>query len=151
MSFLQDYTQLQTVSNSTTLRKFVRMNNFINYNRNFLMYALIGGIGVSLDTLIFLLLSHFKINYLTANFIGYSTGTCSSFLLNRKFNFKKSNLVFYRFLIFITISGLGFIISAILLYIFVNEFDLSVEYAKFVTLVPVVFLQFILNRSFSFR
>ena len=151
MNISEDYLELQTVNSSTTLRKFVGVNNFINNNRNFLLYVLIGGIGVSLDTSIFLLLSHFKINYLAANFIGYSTGTCSSFILNRKFNFKKFNFVYYRFLLFTTIAGFGFIISAVLMYTFVNEFDLSVEYAKLITIVPVILLQFILNRRFSFR
>jgi putative flippase GtrA len=127
------------------------MNEFINSNRNFLMYGLIGVIGVSLDTSIFLLLSYCGFNYLAANFIGYSAGTCTSFILNRKYNFKKLNLVYHRFLSFVTIAGVGFATSAILLYIFVNEFDLSAEYAKFLTLLPVMIFQFKLNRRYSFR
>lgn len=127
------------------------VNKFKNSYRNFLLYGLIGGFGVSLDTSIFLLLRHLELNYLAANFIGYSAGTCSSFLLNRKYNFKKLDLVHHRFLLFVIIAGVGFTISSILLYIFVNEFDLSAEYAKFVTLIPVIFLQFILNRRYSFR
>jgi putative flippase GtrA len=139
------------VNSSTTLKKFVDVNNYTNTHRNFLLYGLIGGIGVSLDTSIFLLLRHLEFNYLAANFIGYSAGTCTSFLLNRKYNFKKLNLIHYRFLLFVTIAGIGFTTSAILLYIFVNEFNLSAEYAKFFTLIPVIFLQFMLNRRYSFR
>ena len=127
------------------------MNNFLKGNQKFLLYVFIGGIGVTLDTSIFLLLGHFEFNYLSANFAGYFVGTCSSFFLNRKYNFKKLNFAYYRFLSFITVAGIGFTASAFLLYFYVNKLDLSPQIAKFLTLLPVIFLQFMLNRRYSFR
>ncbi len=127
------------------------VNNFLKGNQNFLLYVFIGGIGITLDTSIFLLLGHFEFNYLSANFVGYSVGTCSSFFLNRRYNFKKMNFVYYRFLSFITVAAIGFTVSVVLLYFFVSEFDLSPQTAKLFTLPPVIFLQFMLNRRYSFK
>ncbi|CAN2228943.1 COG2246 Predicted membrane protein [Candidatus Nanopelagicaceae bacterium] len=125
--------------------------NSLDSKRNFLLYILIGGFGVTLDTSIFLLLNRFNYNYLFANFAGYSVGTCCSFLLNRKYNFKKMNFPYYRFLSFITIAGIGFTTSFLLLYFLVNAFDFPPQIAKFFTLFPVILLQFKLNRRYSFR
>jgi putative flippase GtrA len=120
--------------------------------KQFLLYCLIGFSGVGLDFGIYSLLVHARpLNFQTANAAGYASGTLLSFILNARFNFRVTDKIPLRMMIFFGVALLGWLVSAGLLQILIGSYGFNKYFAKFATLVVVVLLQYNLNRLFSFR
>lgn len=120
--------------------------------KNLILYGLIGSFCAGIDFGIFFLLhKQFGIFYLTANIISVSAGITLSFLLNRKFNFKVEDKGYIRFLIFFSIGFTGLLVSLALLYLFIDIFGLNSLFSKFLSIILVVFSQFMLNKTITFR
>ena len=117
----------------------------------FLLYCLCGGIGVATDYAVFWLAVTGGLWYQAANALGYLAGTLASFALNRVVTFKQRDRVGQRLAMFLAVAGLGFAVSAALLWGLVDLAGLDARLAKLLTLPLVVVLQFSLNRRFSFR
>ena len=120
--------------------------------RQFILYCLIGGTGVTLDFLVYSALvgaAQWHVQY--ANAVGYASGTVLSFILNARYNFKTSDRLAIRFLCFCVVALLGWMASAGVLYLLVNRFGLDKYLAKLATIVVVVMVQYNLNRLLSFR
>ena len=121
-------------------------------NRQFILYCLIGGTGVTLDFLVYSTLvgmAGWHVQY--ANALGYACGTVLSFILNARYNFKASDRLAIRFLCFCFVALLGWLASAGALYLLVDRFGLDKYLAKLATIGVVVMVQYNLNRLLSFR
>lgn len=120
--------------------------------RNLVLYGLIGMLSVSIDFILFGILTYFFTDYyLMANVISVNCGIVNSFLLNRHFNFKVKNKVVFRFVTFYVVGIIGLAVSSFLLYILVNIFLMEMLFAKFLTIVIVTVFQFLLNKYVTFR
>lgn len=117
----------------------------------FLLYCLCGGTGVLSDYAIFCLALGLGAGYQGANAIGYLSGTLVSFVLNRKITFGVRDQVSRRLALFLGVAGLGYLVSAALMWLFVERFIIDERVAKILTLPVVVVLQFSLNRWITFR
>ena len=117
----------------------------------FLLYCLCGGAGVATDYAVFYLAVTSGLWYQGANGIGYLAGTLMSFALNRIVTFKMRDRVLQRLAMFLTIAGVGFAASALLLWALVDHAGFDPRIAKLMTLPMVVLVQFSLNRRFSFN
>jgi len=121
-------------------------------NRQFVLYCLIGGTGVTLDFLVYSALIGFGgWGYQYANAAGYASGTMLSFILNAWCNFKTTDRIVLRFLSFCTAALLGFGASAGTLYLLVTEAGFNKYLSKLATIVIVVLVQYNFNRLLSFR
>ncbi|HEV2694988.1 MAG TPA: GtrA family protein [Verrucomicrobiae bacterium] len=128
------------------------MKNLIASKKQFLLYCVIGFSGVALDFAVYSLLVRFGgLNYQAANALGYASGTLLSFVLNARFNFRVTDRIALRMLSFFGVAFLGWLMSAGLLHMLVENFGVGKYAAKLITLVAVVLLQYNLNRLFSFR
>lgn len=116
----------------------------------FLLYSLCGGIGVITDYSVYYYLTSLDLWYQLANIIGYSLGTLVSFMLNRKMTFSVSDNTFQRLLLFFAIAMIGFVISSLLLYLFIEYLSLDSSIAKIMTLPFILVIQFSLNRKITF-
>jgi putative flippase GtrA len=140
----------------------------------FLLYCLCGGIGVSTDYLIYSLAVTMGFWYQSANILGYLSGTLISFFLNRKITFGVHNNLVRRLVIFLSVAVIGFLSSALLLWLMVDVISvygeisklvilpgwfiqnsgadkLDAKIAKLLTLPIVVIIQFSLNRRITFN
>ncbi len=140
----------------------------------FLLYCLCGGIGVSTDYLIYSSALSFGLWYQSANILGYLSGTLISFFLNRKITFGVHDNLVHRLAIFLGVAVVGFLVSALLLWLMVDVISVYAEISKLVTLpdyfiknsgidkvdakiaklltLPiVVIIQFSLNRRITFN
>ncbi len=80
-----------------------------------------------------------------------SLATAYAFFLNAFFNFKMTDHFFWRFLSYVTVSGIGLLISASLLLVFNVYFGLDGNIVKIITL-PIIFLvQYFLNKKVTFQ
>lgn len=119
--------------------------------RQFLVYCICGGIGVSVDYAAFYLAVSNGLWYQFANVLGYASGTVVSFVLNRWITFGARDYPVRRFMLFLAVAGVGFTASAALLWVLVDVVLLDARLGKLLTLPLVVILQFSLNRRFTFH
>ena len=128
------------------------MKNLLSQNNQFLLYFIIGVIGVTLDfTGYSLLLMFTGLHYQAANAAGYTAGTLLSFVLNARYNFRTRDWLAVRFLSFLGVALLGWLASAGLLGWLAGQLQCNPYAAKLGTLVVVLLLQYNLNRLLSFR
>lgn len=128
------------------------IKNTINKYRLVIGYGLIGVIASSLDFSIFTVLSSsFSLNYQVSNIISVHLGMLCSFILNRQLNFKVKDSTVKRFLIFYCVAMFGLLISAGLLYWFVDKLSFDKVGSKLVVLLIVALIQFILHKTITFK
>jgi putative flippase GtrA len=119
--------------------------------KNFILYGLIGVTGVTIDYLIFnLLTTQLSMNIFLANIISVTAGIINNFILNTLFNFKKKDKILLRFLSFFTVGLLGLGLSSLILKIFVDILEFNVLFVKVLSIIIVVIVQYVLNKNISF-
>lgn len=120
--------------------------------RHLILYGIIGSFSSSIDFAIFTLLVQIVgLHYLVANSISILVGITTSFFLNRNYNFKVKDNVKGRFLIFLSVGLCGLMLSNFSLYVFVSTFDMNKLLSKLLSIVLVVFFQFLINKYVTFK
>lgn len=120
--------------------------------RNLILYGIIGSFSSGLDLAIYTLLVQLAgLQYLFANCISVLGGITTSFILNRNYNFQVKDNTKRRFFIFLTVGLCGLMLSNIILYVCIDLFDLNKIISKLLSIVLVVFFQFIVNKYFTFK
>ena len=120
--------------------------------RHLILYGIIGSFSSSIDFAIFTLLVQIVgLHYLVANCISILAGITTSFFLNRNYNFKVKDNVRGRFAIFLTVGLCGLMLSNIVLYVCVSILDMNKLVSKLLSIVLVVFFQFLINKYVTFK
>lgn len=120
--------------------------------RNLILYGIFGSISAGLDFAIYTLLVQVAgVQYLVANCISVLAGITTSFLLNRNFNFKIKDKTPQRFSIFLVVGLCGLLLSNLILYLCIDQFHMHKIVSKILSIVLVVFFQFILNKYVTFK
>jgi len=117
----------------------------------FLLYLILGGIGMLSDYAIFFIIIESGLSYQISNFFGYLSGTIVSFSLHRNITFRAQDATLVRLFLFFSIAGLGYLTSAILLWVLIELNHIDEKLSKLITLPIVAILQYLLNRSVTFR
>ncbi len=115
-------------------------------------YFVIGVSASLIDVLIFLIL--FNIASLPASAstaLSVATATAYGFLMNIFFNFKTKDNLFRRFALYASVSGVGLLVSALILFIITDTLGINGNITKILTLPLIFVLQYTLNKRFSFR
>lgn len=120
--------------------------------RNLILYGVIGCLSSSLDFCIYtLLLQVMEFHYILANCISVLAGITTSFLLNRKYNFKVTDHAALRFTVFLSVGLMGMLFSNLILYVGIGLMHYDGLLTKLLSIVLVVFFQFLLNKYVTFR
>ena len=120
--------------------------------RELFLYGIIGGGSALLDFLLFTLMySRLGVNEYVANGISVHVGIATSFLLNRSFNFKKTDRVLFRAASFYLTGLFGLALSYGILWVGDRLLPLSVVAVKFCSIFIVAFVQFVINKLVAFR
>jgi len=134
------------------LTMFVNFKNLLGRNKELVVYCLIGCTGASLDFLIYTyLIKCFDLYYQVANFLSISVGIINNFFLNRRFNFKVADHLLIRLACFYSVGMFGWLLSAVVLHLFVEYIGQDILVSKFATIFIVTVVQFCLNKFISFR
>ena len=116
------------------------------------LYGIIGSFSSGLDFLIYTLLVQFVgLQYLVANCISVIAGISTSFYLNRNYNFKVKDHTKRRFSIFLTVGLCGLVMSNLILYLCIDNLGMDKLISKLLSLVLVVFFQFLVNKYLTFK
>ena len=115
----------------------------------FIRYMIFGIISTGVEFLAYVLLYKF-IPYLSANIIAFHLGVVCSFILNRKFNFKKEDKTVLRFASFYLIQVVCLVLNTLILYLLVDVFHLNAILAKAISILLTALIPFFLNRDITF-
>ena len=117
-----------------------------------ILYGIIGSFSSGLDFVIYtILVQVLGIHYLVANCISVLAGISTSFTLNRNYNFKVKDKTTRRFTIFLCVGLCGLMLSNAILYICINTFEMNKIVSKLLSIVLVVFFQFLINKYLTFK
>ncbi len=120
--------------------------------RNLILYGIIGCCSSGLDFLLFtLFVSVLEWHYIPSNCISILAGITTSFTLNRNYNFKVKDKTRKRFGIFLVVGLSGMVLSNIILWICIEQMHINAIISKFLSIVLVVFFQFLINKYVTFK
>lgn len=112
----------------------------------------IGVSGVTLDLILFMVLYNiFHINEQLATWVSISAAITNNFLLNTFLNFKVKDHLLRRFARFYAVGLCGILLTSLLFLVFVDALDINANIVKIASLVPVLLLQYSLNKRWSFK
>lgn len=127
------------------------LHKFIVKRKNIVLYAVIGVSAVVVDMLFFAVFYNaFHIPPVTATIFSVAIATVYSFFLNIVYNFKTKDAIKKRFLFFVLVSLGGMTLSAIAIKI-LYDMGMNANLAKAISLPPIVILQFLFNKSLTFK
>ncbi len=119
--------------------------------RQLIRYTLIGGSGVALDLVAFLLLHNWAgMHEQLANPISTTLGITNNFVLNALFTFERRDRIVVRFLRFYAVGLTGIVLTYLLFLVFTDALGIDANIVKAGSLPLVLALQFALNRKWSF-
>lgn len=119
--------------------------------RNLILYGIIGGLSSGLDWLLFTLLYHFGgMNEFLANAVSTHCGIFLSFFLNSRYNFKKTDDFWGRFIPFYLTGLFGLLLSTGILALGA-KLGVNAVFTKLAAIVIVALVQFFINRAVAFR
>lgn len=119
--------------------------------RQLVRYTLIGGSGVVLDLVAFLLLHNTAgMDEQLANAISTTVGIANNFVLNARFTFERRDRLLVRFLRFYAVGLTGIVLTNLLFLAFTDGLGIDANVVKAASLPLVLALQFVLNRKWSF-
>lgn len=119
--------------------------------RRFGLYCVVGASAFFVDYSSFLaLVSGASFNPYIANVISISLGIAVSFSLNRKYNYKKTDVVARRATRFIVVALFGMGVSTLLIMAMLAQ-GVDVRIAKALSMAVVFVLQFVANTLWTFR
>lgn len=120
-------------------------------SRELLLYAVIGGSGVLLDYLLFLVLfNYFGLHHQLANALSTTAGITNNFVLNSLFNFRKTDRILVRFLRFYAVGIAGIVLTFLLLAVFSTWLGIDANLVKPASLPVVLLFQYTINKRWSF-
>ncbi|CAM5730336.1 GtrA family protein OS=Streptomyces alboniger OX=132473 GN=CP975_13615 PE=3 SV=1 [Streptomyces alboniger] len=119
--------------------------------RQLVRYTLIGGSGVALDLVVFLLLHNLAgMDEQLANVISTTVGIANNFALNARFTFERRDRIVLRFLRFYAVGLTGIALTYLLFLVFTDGLGIDANLVKAGSLPLVLALQFVLNKKWSF-
>ena len=128
------------------------MRDKLREHQVFVRYVVIGLSGVTIDVLLFFLLYNFlDVEKNLATFISLSVAITNNFFWNRSHNFKVRDNVLGRYLKFYAVGFSGFVLTAAIFKIFVDDLGFDTNLVKLGSLVPVLLLQYSLNKYWTFK
>ena len=117
-------------------------------SRTFILYVIIGGLCFLIETLSFIILRDY-LSLILSNILSIYLASLVSFFLNSFYNFSIKDNKFSRYVKFIIVIQIGTVFSSFLLYYYVLYLDEIV--AKIFTIPFVVVIQYVLNKSWTFK
>jgi len=120
-------------------------------HRNVINYGLIGVSAIVVDVLFFFLFYNvFLVPPTIATAMSVSVAMVYAFTLNAVFNFKTKDLIKQRFFSYAVVSFFGMVASAVIIKVLVL-YGVDANIAKIISLPPIVILQYIFNKTFTFK
>lgn len=119
--------------------------------RELFLYGIIGGSTAALDVILFQVFITLGIPLLISNFISVNIAIGLSFLLNARYNFRKTNNIGKRAIQFFTIGYIGLVLQLVILWLGVDVLKFLEIYVKVIAVIIGAVVQYILNKFLTFK
>jgi len=130
---------------------YVYFQEKITTHKNILTYLMIGSSAALIDISLFAFFYEFlNIQSGIATTISIFISTIYGFLMNIFFNFRTFDRLWIRFFSYASVSSIAILLSTISLFIFTERLSFDGTAVKVISLVPIVLIQYLLNRNYSF-
>ena len=123
---------------------------FYKYER-FIKFAIVGFGNLFVSLITYYLLVFFSINYQIANIGGFITGSLNGYIWNRVWVFKNSKKNLSSIVKFYLSYLSTWLLSAILLYIWIEVFNISDKIAPIINVVITTPINYLLNKYWVFK
>lgn len=127
-----------------------RRHRLVRLARQLVLYGVFGGAGALTDLVVYLVLVTGGTAPVLGNVASVCCGITVSFLLNSRFNFRRTDRTTLRLTRFFSVGLTGLALSTALLALLTHRFEIDPTIAKLATIPPVVALQFLANRTWTF-
>ena len=122
----------------------------------FIKFGIVGLSNTAISYGVYALLTFLGCFYLLSNVIAFIVSVFNSFFWNNKFVFKKEegtkrNILWTLCKTFLSYAGTGLVLSNIMLFIFVEKWNMSKYIAPLLVLIVTIPLNFIINKYWAFR
>jgi putative flippase GtrA len=118
----------------------------------FVRYLIVGGSSFLLEYgLFFILLQHYKIHYLIANSIVYSSVSFINFIFNRTWTFRSQKNFSLQLMLYLGLIAFNFFASNLVLYFFSGLMQIPPLLAKIIVMGMVVCWNFVLYKKVIYR
>ena len=123
---------------------------FYKYEK-FIKFAIVGFGNLFISLVTYYLLVFFSINYQIANIGGFITGSLNGYIWNRVWVFKNSKKNLSSIVKFYLSYLSTWLLSAILLYIWIEVFNISDKIAPIINVVITTPINYLLNKYWVFK
>ena len=123
---------------------------FYKYEK-FIKFAIVGFGNLFISLVTYYLLVFFSINYQIANIVGFITGSLNGYIWNRVWVFKNSKKNLSSIVKFYLSYLSTWLLSAILLYIWIEVFNISDKIAPIINVVITTPINYLLNKYWVFK
>ena len=128
------------------------IKNLYNKFHHLILYGIIGLFSSGIDFAIYtLLVQVIGMQYIMANCFSVLGGITTSFILNCNYNFQVKDNIKRRFIIFLSVGLCGLMLSNFILYACIDFLDMNKIISKLLSIVLVVFFQFLVNKYLTFK
>jgi len=101
--------------------------------------------------LLYGLVEIFKIHYLIATTLAWSSATIANYLLNKIWSFRSSASYFFSSLKYIALLGMNYVFTIFMMYVLVEIFLFYYVYAKIAIVAAIACWNFFVYKHFVFR
>jgi putative flippase GtrA len=114
-------------------------------------FIFVGGINTLVGYGSFALFLYLGFYYYLSYVLSYVIGICNSYIWNKYFTFKSKNKSYKEIARFISVYLLSFAIGSLILYIFVDIFNMNEYLAGFINLIFTTAISWIGHNKYSFK
>lgn len=118
---------------------------------NFIKFAIVGFGNLFVSLITYYILVHFSINYQIANIGGFITGSLNGYFWNKLWVFKDSKKNFSSVIKFYITYLSTWLLSAVLLYVWIEIFGISDKIAPIINLFITTPINYVLNKLWVFK
>ena len=122
----------------------------IKYNK-FIKFSIVGFSNLFISLAVYYVLIFLSINYQIANTVGFLVATFNSYFWNKLWVFKNNKNKISDIIKFYIVCLLSWLLSTILLYIWIQKLGISDKIAPIVNLCITTPLNYLMNKMWVFR
>ena len=122
----------------------------IKYNK-FIKFSIVGFSNLFISLAVYYILIFLSINYQIANTVGFLVATFNSYFWNKLWVFKNNKNKISDIIKFYIVCLLSWLLSTILLYIWIQKLGISDKIAPIVNLCITTPLNYLMNKLWVFR
>jgi len=148
------YQRIKHHSELFLFKKFPVLNLFIHKYKTGIKYIIAGSIAAFIQLSFLYILTHFiGFWYVTSTTIAFVFSFFTSFILQKFWTFRDSNLerMKKQFAIFIVLGVVNFLLNPILLYAIVEWINIWYMFAQVIVGILLAFGNFIINKFITFK